>query len=82
VGAASAPAPSAPPLPTASWRDGTLLRARGNDRVYVIENGRRRWVPDEPTFRARGYSFAAVIEVDRQQLNAVPEGPPLPRVSG
>jgi surface antigen len=78
----SAPAPSSPPLPSSSWRDGTLLRARGDDRVYVIENGRRRWVPDEPTFRARGYSFAAVVDVDRQQLNAVPEGPPLPRVSG
>jgi surface antigen len=74
-----APPPTHAPAPR-SWPEGALLRAQGDNRVYVIESGRRRWIPDEATMRARGYSFGAVQEISRSALDAIPEGSPLPRV--
>lgn len=66
----------------ARWPEGALLRADGDTRVYLIEAGRRRWVPDEPTFRSRGFRFENVRVISQRELTEIPEGPALRSVRG
>ncbi len=38
------------PLP-----DGTLIKASGDERVYYIENGKKRWIESKEVFRLQGF---------------------------
>ena len=58
--------------------DGTLLSQLDDPKVYVIEGGQRRWIPDPTTFTTLGHSWDRVGRVAAGQLNHVPEGPPVP----
>ena len=62
-------------MPLSTYRDGVLLRARNGTTIYVMENGRRRAIPDEATFRARGWRFENVIIISDEELNRIPSGP-------
>jgi hypothetical protein len=77
---AAEPASPAPPrLPLSTYRDGILLRTRNNTTIYVMENGRRRAIPDEATFFARGWRFQNLIIIDDEELGRIPLGPEIPR---
>jgi hypothetical protein len=41
-------------------------------------DGMRRWIPDEATFNAMKYSWAAIITVTDEELTTYPLGDPLP----
>ena len=58
--------------------NGALIRQRGNQAVYVIENGERRLIPNPETFNARGYSWGAVKEIGPEEMGSVPEGRAIP----
>jgi glucose/arabinose dehydrogenase len=51
--------------------NGTLLKAEGDSKVYVMHHGRKRWLASEEIFRGYGYSFANVYEVPAAVLNAM-----------
>ena len=59
-------------------QDGALITGRSSHEVYVIENGKRRWVPDAWTMQTKGLSPASLVMVDDAELDAIPLGDPLP----
>ncbi len=63
------------PLPP----DGTLI-ASPDGAVFVMEGGKRRHIPDPPTFEAMGFNWGDIRQISSQEVNAVPLGDPLPPV--
>lgn len=60
--------------------DGTVVR--GSDgAVYVIEKGKRRVVPDVFTYIRMGISGDYVIQTKDEELEAIPDGVPMPNLS-
>jgi hypothetical protein len=62
------------------WQDGALLQAIGDAKVYVVENGKRRLIPDPQTFEARGYRWEDIHHLTQGTLERVPLGDPLAHV--
>jgi hypothetical protein len=60
-----------------AYIDGTVVQGSGSD-IYVIEAGRRRRIPDPPTFIARGYSWNDITHIADHALKTLPLGEPLP----
>ena len=59
-----------------------LLKCYGSPHVYLLEDGKKRWIKDIPTFRARGFQWADVREVPCEDLRQIPDGPPIPPDAG
>jgi hypothetical protein len=57
--------------------EGTLLAQSGDPKVYVIEEGTKRWIPDPVTFRSLGHSWDRIGNVAGGQLDHLPDGPPV-----
>jgi hypothetical protein len=56
--------PSPSPTPSAGVRsDGSLVRYAGDTKVYVIENGQKRWIQTAEDFAKLGYNWNSVIVV-------------------
>jgi hypothetical protein len=53
---------------TVGFADGRLILYEG--KVYLIENGVKRWIPNESIFNARGYKWNNVIRVSSDEFNA------------
>ena len=45
--------------------------------VYLIEDGKRRWITTAAVFAARGYRWDQVHFVSNMDLEAIPLGDPL-----
>lgn len=56
-------------------RSKTIIRAAGGKRIYLIEDGRRRYVSSPAVFKKRNWSWKIVRSIDENQLNALPAGP-------
>ncbi|MFH0928692.1 MAG: hypothetical protein V1821_04450 [bacterium] len=56
------------------FRNGSLIKARGEPKVYLISNGVRKFIPNERIFNAYGWKFENVIETSREALAIHPEG--------
>lgn len=54
--------------------DGTLIKAADDEKIYLIEDGRKRWITDSTTFVARGYDWGKVIIVDKLELGIYWDG--------
>ncbi len=67
-------APGPPP-------DGSLITGSEPGTVYLVENGQRHGIPDARTFELLGYLWSAIIRLPDDQLNAIPEGDPLPALT-
>ena len=63
-------------FPSAEIRDGDLIKG-DMDRVYLIENGERRWVPTLEIFDAHGFAWDRVRVLQERDLARLPQGPPL-----
>jgi len=60
--------------------DGTVVR--GSDgTVYVIEAGKKRAIPDFFTYVRMGISADYVIQTKDEELEAIPDGVPMPKLS-
>ncbi|NJM59204.1 MAG: M23 family metallopeptidase [Oscillatoriales cyanobacterium RU_3_3] len=60
-----------------SRKNGALVH--GSDgKVYLMENGQRRHIPNPETFNAMGLNWGAIQYVSDSDLNAIPLGNPLP----
>jgi len=64
-------------LPTPSLSEGSLIRQQGRPEVYVIQSGRKCYIPDVETFNARGYMWDRVRDIDQTSFNNIPTGPAL-----
>ena len=61
--ASPSPSPSASPLPSSSPSTNaalTLIRYEGDPKVYVVENGQKRWIQTAEDFNSLGYKWTDV----------------------
>jgi hypothetical protein len=54
--------------------DGTLVRAAGEEKVYLIEDGMKRWITDSATFVAKGYDWNKVVIISKTELGIYGDG--------
>lgn len=57
--------------------DGTAVAAPGLG-IHLIQDGKRRWVPNTFTQTKRGICMDEVVMLFPEQLLSIPEGPPVP----
>lgn len=50
--------------------------------VYLMEDGRKRWIKDIPTLEALGFRWKDVVVVDAESLRQMPDGPTIPKQAG
>jgi hypothetical protein len=60
--------------------EGAVVRLQGTTQVYVIQGGRKCYIPDYETFQSRGYQWPQVVELDRVTLDRIATGVPIPSV--
>ncbi len=60
-----------------SFKDGTLIKIDEFNKIYVIENGKRRPIVDDETFYGLGYKKENVITVSLKNADIIPTGEPL-----
>jgi len=60
-------------------RQGSLIRERGDDRIFVVINGRRSHIPNAEVFIRRGYKWDDIMEVDPNVSREFVETPILVR---
>lgn len=65
-------------LPRQEIKEGDLVQGTG-PKVYLIERGRRRRVPDPDTFESMGFAWQRIKRLPDEQLKEIPEGRPLRR---
>jgi len=58
-----------------TYPDGSLLKASNSEKVYLIENNQKRWIPTGDIFTSNGYSWANVIVVDSAIIAGYADGP-------
>ena len=58
-----------------------LLKCR-SPHVYALEDGRKRWIKDIPTFEAQGFIWQDIRPVDCTYLRNLPDGLPIPEDAG
>jgi hypothetical protein len=59
------------------FRDGTIVQASGDPKVYVIADGSRRWITSGHLFTALGYAWSNIRAVTATELALNPLGQPL-----
>jgi hypothetical protein len=69
-------APQSGPL---TYLNGTLVKG-SSEKVYVVLNDHRYWIPDETTFDALAYQWENILWLSDDVVNALPEGAPFPSV--
>ncbi len=47
--------------------DGSLIKGSG-PKVYLVENGKKRWITTAKVFVARGYKWEDIIEISDKEL--------------
>jgi len=53
----------------------SLLKASNSDKVYLIDNGQKRWIPTGEIFKTNGYSWSSIVTVDPSVLTQYADGP-------
>jgi hypothetical protein len=56
-----------------SHPDGTLIRGEGPE-VYLIEAGKKRWIPNPEIFNSKGFQWQRIITVNKWTLNSIKQG--------
>src|SRR4051794_23699526 len=57
--------------------DGSLVTGRSGHHVYLIKNGRKRWVPDLWTMQTHGLSPERLQILSDEELGELPEDAPV-----
>ncbi|MBX7235974.1 MAG: hypothetical protein K1X65_16425 [Caldilineales bacterium] len=59
-----------------------LLKCAGSPHIYLLEDGKKRWVKDIPTFQAQGYTWDDVELTSCADLRTLTDGRPIPPDAG
>lgn len=59
------------------FADGALLKVRNSNKIFVMENGKKRRVADMETFEAMGYKTENLVLIDLVTALNLPDGDPL-----
>ena len=57
-----------------NYSDGTLIRAKESNRVFVMDKGKKRAIIDDETFFTMGYKTTNIVTVNFDALSAIPQG--------
>ncbi len=57
---------------TLPYPDGSLLRAKGDYKVYLIDNGKKHWIPAAGIFNFYNFDWGNIKEVDSADLELCP----------
>jgi len=57
-----------------TYVDGSLLRASNDERVYLIENGKKRWITSSAAFALNEYKWNDVVLVVSKELELYKDG--------
>lgn len=57
--------------------DGTLITDHSNHEIFLVQDGRLRWVPDSWTMHSAGLNPADLVVTTDEELNAFEVGEPL-----
>ncbi len=60
-----------------NYSDGSLLRARGDIKVYLINNNIKRWVSSLEVFNRHNFKWQNVKVVPKKAITAIKEGEPI-----
>lgn len=55
-----------------------LLKCEGSPHIYQLDQGRKRWIVDIPTFEAQGFVWGDVKFVPCPELHGLPDGDSIP----
>ncbi|HSU27350.1 MAG TPA: hypothetical protein VLJ68_03150, partial [Chitinophagaceae bacterium] len=64
--------------PFPSRRDGLFYQVAGDAAIYVMDNGKRRWIPDPLTFNMINSGGVGVLNLSLSDLDAIPLGEQIP----
>lgn len=67
-----------PPSTRCSFANGSVPRCASDYKIYKIENGMKRHYPNETTYRKYPSDIKLQKDVDCNELNKCPNGPPMP----
>ncbi len=59
------------------FADGALIKIKDSDKLFVIENGKKRRISDSDTFDAMGYKKENLIQVELVYALTIPNGEPI-----
>ncbi|MFZ2488802.1 MAG: hypothetical protein WAZ19_11825 [Anaerolineae bacterium] len=59
-----------------------ILKCSTSPHIYLLQDGKKRWIKDIPTFEARGYRWNDVVYIFCDELREVPDGQPIPPDAG
>ena len=62
--------------PNGAFADGDLLQVANDDKIHVVEKGKRRWIADTTSLRSLNPDFSRLKRVTFAELDAVPPGQP------
>jgi len=57
-----------------------LVHDPSTHKVYLLQQGVKRHIPDENTFIRMGFSWSAIRDLASPDLDRIPEGPPMPQL--
>jgi len=67
-----------------NYPDGTLIRAKGDIKVYLIEGNKKTWIKSPEEFNVRKFSWQKIKVVSKEEVTAIKEEEaitPLPSVA-
>jgi hypothetical protein len=59
-----------------------LLKCSGSPHIYLLDQGKKRWVESIKTFEDRGYVWRDVRRIPCGDLRSIPDGVPIPTDAG
>lgn len=59
-----------------------LLKCSGSPHIYLLENGKKRWIETIEVFDSRGYNWHDVHFIKCGDLRSIPDGVPIPIDAG
>lgn len=70
------------PISSKMLADGSLIRSVNSEKIYLIENGQKRWITDSATFVSRGYDWNKVIVISEMESYIYESGENIKTESG
>jgi hypothetical protein len=77
--------PEGPSIPSHSFGDpkfprGRLVQGRGHPSIFLLEEGKRRGIPDPHTFVTLGFDGKDVYVISPEEIDQIPPGNSLPAI--
>lgn len=63
-----------------SHANGSLVKSAQNPRVYLLDQGRKRWIEHQDIFWSLGYDFDQLLMISSDELNSYPNGSAISQV--